>query len=628
MKLVRCDDRRRWARRLLGAALASLGGIGTAWADGDVTATVDGAGDLWLFGDEFDNSISLRATEVAGELQVFGFDSTTVNGLGDVILAAPGTRVLVFLGGGDNVASLGDPSDGKDPCCFRELTFIGGAGKDRLDLRGPFTSVVADMGPGIDRLTTGEGTGALRSSSIRMGEGDDVVSLGRFCNVIGCVFDLGAGDDVLDLEEGGSATIDAGAGNDTVRLTDVGGAFEIDTREGDDRVELEDFEGGALTVDTGPGADRVHLNGDTSPFFTSAIQELTVRLGADDDRLLVGRAEIVHASYDGGDGQDLLFQLAGNEYEAPPDVQGFELPPVARAPGLAVTTRITGRVRLEDGTPVAGASVALPQLGLLTHTDAAGAFVFRNASTGAPLLEITVGASVRGRPRSGAGSVEITPFGASDAGEIVLARELRNTLVLGELDSRAEPLERLLQRLGARSEEVSRLTSLPPDLSHYGVVWRVGRTALTGEEDARLAAFVRSGRGLHLTGTGAVAELQDFVNHLLRTEEIEIRPGSAGGFNAFNPDALDGVTREPNVLLQLGPVSYAEFLHGLEPRNVLVALLTGEVMAAAWDARDLAGGRGRLTLVMDDLWIQQANLRALENLQVFLAREPELLPVR
>lgn len=632
--VTRKNQTRARARRAVRVTLALWLVAGLSAADGDVSAYVDAGGDLWLIADELDNGVRVSAGgEDTDTFRIAGLDATTtINGQLAVTLVAPGTRMVLLLGAGHNRAWLGTDYGSSPSCCYRELVVVGGAGRDELEMVGRFLWLTADLGPGDDAIVSEEGATSL-GGTLLLGDGDDTLSVSGFTGLSGYV-DMGPGNDLLLVgrESGVGGTLELGSGDDVVQLQGVaGGDLALNAGDGDDVLALDKFRRGSLALDAGGGSDRVHLTGDRGSRSSAAVEPVSIRLGAGDDHLEVGGAELGVALFDGGAGRDGYLELGGNDFAAgPPELRAFELPRGARGLALDIPTALAGRIVAEDGVPVPGAVVLVPELGLRTATDEDGAFRFDTVVDERPALELVVGATVRGRARSGAARVELFPFGTSEAGDIALAPDLRNVLVHG---AGGALLEGNLVAVGLRPEEVTRLEELPADLSPYGVIWHVG-DVLTELERQRLASFVEAGRGLHLNRSSARddASLEALVNQLVRGGGIAVgvRGTATSGLYAFNPDASGGVTTTPNVLSYFYRSAFSRYVTGLAPRNALLTMTTSpDVPGAVWDSADLLGGRGHLTLLTDNSWIAPGeSLDVLENLQAFLRREPEAQPAR
>jgi hypothetical protein len=621
---------RRPFRAGVSAALVLATLPSPAAAHGDVRASVDAAGDLWLLGDELANGIRLEAGgDDQNVFRIRGLDpTTTVNGLPEVTLAATGTRMILFLGDGENLALLGTDYGGEPSCCARELLVVGGAGDDQVFFVGGFRRVTADLGPGNDSLHVDEGASGIRGTLL-MGTGDDLLSLDEFTGAEGSV-DLGPGNDLFLVGKSSflAGTFDLGPGDDSLLSEGVRGTFELRGDTGDDTLEIRGLAAGALTLDAGAGADDVRILGDTRASGAAPLDPLDVRLGLDDDRLAVGSAAIARALFDGGLGADLYLDLGGNAFaQGAPELRSFELPKGTRGSAVDLVTTVVGRVVDERGRPVPLARVVLPELALAGTTDPWGAFALGPLADARAALELVVGATLDGRARSGAALARLVPLGTTDVGDVVLQPVRRNVLALGAPSYRAAALEANLRALDYRPEEVTRLDALPEELSPYAVVWHVGGT-IPAAARPLLAEFVRAGGGLFLSGGSRAvnSSVEALVNGLVSGGGIQVGvTGTATSpFHAFQPGAAGGVATSPNALAAFERSAFSRFVGGLQPRNELVLMTTSpDVPGAVWDARELSGHRGRLLLVTDATWLMPGeSLDVLENFQRFLARQP------
>ena len=183
--------------------------------------------------------------------------------------------------------------------------------------------------------------------------------------------------------------------------------------------------------------------------------------------------------------------------------------------------------------------------------------------------------------------------------------------------------------------------TLPADLSAYGTIWYVGAfSAISSADQTRLAQFLSRGGGLYLTGERQCCQtLNSSVQSLLRTVVVNgttIVVGSTRDFfppagepllpAAFNSGARGNVTTTPNTLTAWFPNGPGEIL-GISGANVLSTLGEG-IVAGVWNESDLAGGAGRIILMMDVDWLANAQSlegcdalcrqRIIENFLVFL----------
>ena len=654
------------------AASAAAGG-------GNITTNVDEVGDVWLYGDDLGNEVRFRAGETRDEFRIEGLNGTTIDGQAQVIAFAPGQRIVLILGSGDNVAVLGTDYGSSPSCCFRSLIFVSGAGNDVVDFVGPFPHVNMDLGAGNDHVEVDEGGSGI-FGVLFFGPGDDELVIGGITGLSGDV-DMGVGNDRLSVDDSAVfANVDMGPGDDEIELYRANLRRDIDLgpgndrvhgqaeatlepatiygRDGQDVVELRQFEGdiairlggnggahadddvvsidgfvgGSLLVDDDYGFDRVHvvdgLHVIDAPG-AATIDQLTVRLGRYDDLLVLERLDVGSAELDGGNGFDQYLDV-GVAFANEPVFVNFEAD--GFAPGLEAPqpATVVGQIAFANGQPVPGATVLLPRFDLVATTDDAGRFRLGPVPMRSGTLEITTGAIVGGRHRTGAGSVVLQP-GESDAGEIVLGPGRRNVLVFGQADERPSALEGNLLLLGYQPAEVTRSRALPPDLAPYGVALHVGGDPLDAEQRAQLAAFVQSGGGLLLTGQGPSSDssLAELVNELLGGATIQLRGGVSSGPHAFNPQALDGLAQRPNALTAFDSGEFMRVLEGTQGANAFVRLHGGEVVGAAWGPTDLVGRRGRMVLLTSAAWMQPGeSLDVLENLIAFLGRQPAVAPHR
>jgi hypothetical protein len=647
-------------------ALAGVAVLGSSAAagGGNITTNVDEVGDVWLYGDDLGNEVRFQAGETSNEFLVQGLNGTTIDGQAQVNLFANGTRIVMILAGGDNVARLGTDYGSSPSCCHRSLILVSGAGNDRVDFLGPFPSVNLDLGAGDDHVEVVEGGSGIfgvlflregndelviggitgLSGDVDMGPGNDRLYINDSASV--AEIDMGPGDDEIELDRANGLRADVfmGAGNDRVhgdtnggvsslRLTDGNDVVDLDEVSGDvfiqpggsgsgddDVVTIHAFVGGSLRVEDDWGADRVNITGAAG----SEIDPLTVKLGRSDDVLVLQHVAAGSADLDGGNGFDQYLDV-GTTFASPPVIVNFEASGFTPGPEAIQPATVVGQVAFASGQPVPGATVLLPRFGLVTTTDETGHFRFAPVHSQSETLEITTGAIVAGRHRTGAGSVVLQTQGDSDAGEILLGPGRRNALVFGTPDERTGALEGNLLLLGFQPAEVTRTRTLPPDLTPYGVVLHVGGDPLAAEEHARLVAFVQSGGGLYLTGQGPALDssLAQLVNELLGVTTIQLNGGVSSGPHAFNPQALDGLAQRPNALTAFDSGQFSRVLAGAQGANAFVRLQSGEVVGAAWDSTQLTARRGRLVLLTSGAWMQPGeSLDVVENLLAFLQPQP------
>jgi hypothetical protein len=650
-----------WTRHVLAALLL----VGPAAAQGNVLAFVDGQGNLRVFGDEASNQLVLLYERPFGELVVEGVGGTTVNGMAEMRPIVPGTRFEFVMGGGDDVVRFGRFDDGG--CCDgRDILFFGGEGDDYFrvgDEEAGLARVYADLGPGNDRFWAGE-DGSIVELILFGGEGDDVLD-GFFSFMSGsATIDLGPGADLVDLREHvslGAFSIDTGPGGYTILHHSIflGVSLPMVTGVGDDLVahpvELAAAgEAGPVMVDTGAGADRIRLNGsvDVESGITLQAGEdadvveldaahvlhgLGVSLGTGNDTLVLAGSSFAALDpivLDGAEGVDRYIDRGGNTFAVLPLRLNFEGPfAFAEPPPLVAATRIVGKV-VQNGEAVPGASVSVPRLGLVASSGTDGSFDLGPVVVPLTRLELAVGATVRGRRHAALAARRPSPEGVTDFGAVTVAPTRSTVLIFGDAASDALQLEQQLRTLGRDPAAIVCQRFLPQDLSAFEVVWHVPAAApLTAAERERLAAFVHSGGGLHLAGEGDLVQTAhaELVNALLADPDVAVvAHGPDSSFPiAYNSDATGGVTQQPNPLGLVQSFQGSRVLTGIEPENAFIVGATGKVFAGVWSSRDLTGGKGHLSLGLITLWLRSPqNLDAVENLQSFLQREPDVYTAR
>jgi hypothetical protein len=216
------------------------------------------------------------------------------------------------------------------------------------------------------------------------------------------------------------------------------------------------------------------------------------------------------------------------------------------------------------------------------------------------------------------------------------------TLIFGDgddsdgLSDPLEPLKNLGKILTRAGNTVSVKRYLPSNLAGFQTIWFVGIHPLSKAEQTKLVGFVKNGGGLFLTGERNCCEESNHADEQIIDQLATLRPSRVGDgadvdpayveSNTVNTNAIDGVGQIPNRLSTWQP-GYPGVLSGLATRNALtfayqggVPVVTGEV----WDGSEIAGGIGRLAILMDVNWLESeywnagsAQAMAL-NLQRFL----------
>lgn len=222
-----------------------------------------------------------------------------------------------------------------------------------------------------------------------------------------------------------------------------------------------------------------------------------------------------------------------------------------------------------------------------------------------------------------------------------------NVLIIGDASSTIlNQLRSRLQLMGhtAQISPTNRLPTTLPDLMQYNTIWHVGfRAALTVQERDLLLAYMAAGGGVHLTGeTTGSDTMNDSLTALVRAavegaSGITIgRQGAIPGqfaspYYGVNVNAAGGVATTPNRVSLIELVN-AGGIGGLPltSRHVLATggFLSDKVVGAVWEATDLVGRNGALSIVMDSEWLAKLaetdndNAKLVQNLQEHLTGTP------
>jgi len=201
--------------------------------DGGDTITIDGTGDVVVYGNAGDDVVVLTST---GESTIFG-------GMGDDTIAGDAT--------GATAADLGDNS-----------SIVGGLGEDVINVSVLGGSEVEIFG----------GNGSNDSA-----DGGDQITVDLAATGDATVYGNG-GDDEINLSGTGTATVFGGAGEDVVTIEDTG-AHVLTVGAGDDaiRFDASSFQAGATVVESDlVSITDLNFSGDTIAF-----DGLTVTSAAD-----------------------------------------------------------------------------------------------------------------------------------------------------------------------------------------------------------------------------------------------------------------------------------------------------------------------------------------------------------
>jgi Ca2+-binding RTX toxin-like protein len=220
---------------------------------------------------------------------VAGLTSIVKLGSANTVVATNIERAFIFANTGNDILNGGDfadtlvGDDGDDvlrgfggddrlEAGRGQVNIFGGAGNDiaSFDLSGATTGILLRSGTVIGL----SGYGAVR----------DVENLSGF--------QLGSGNDRVELDQAMTASIETGPGNDTVVSVN---AVSVETGTGNDFLDLG---GGADFVDPGYGADLVRLGGGNDQLDYTATGS---RAGTDPDTVY------------GEDGNDAIYTPAGDD---------------------------------------------------------------------------------------------------------------------------------------------------------------------------------------------------------------------------------------------------------------------------------------------------------------------------
>ena len=297
---------------------------------GNVALKVIG-GNLFMTGDDANNSVTLAGTATPGKYIVTGLASTKIDGKASETLTGITASVIVNLNGGNDTLEITKLKIGGD------LNVNMGSGNNKLDITtaGPVNSLQNSVGGSVV-VNSGSGNDVVIETSLSIG-GSNVISTG------GGLDKVELGDDPLDklpgdpkpgkdcfVKTGGDLVVNLGDGAgsffDADGLT-LGGslvAMHGSGKLGTDGIEVENstmsgvlkitnsgggtysVEGDSATqllfIDTGNGNDVFNLVGDSAAAKNS-FKVAQILLGGGDDTLNVKNTTVsTVAVFDGGSG--------------------------------------------------------------------------------------------------------------------------------------------------------------------------------------------------------------------------------------------------------------------------------------------------------------------------------------
>ncbi|HEX6881969.1 MAG TPA: carboxypeptidase-like regulatory domain-containing protein [Planctomycetota bacterium] len=288
---------------------------------------------------------------------------------------------------------------------------------------------------------------------------------------------------------------------------------------------------------------------------------------------------------------------------------------------------VAGTVRLANGARVPHARVQLVRHGFETRTGPDGRFQFSGVPGRLGPIQVAAWTTFDSTRQQGLGLFDPEEHGRTGLELVLDPRPLvlvfgthqagMRARLAGELALAGVPTERLVQHI-----------DFPPRIGAFTVAWHLGTAAFSAGQRAELAAFVRAGGALQLSGeNGHVPEVADGLEALLADLGLpEVRLGGIYSQSVqFDSEALDGLALIPNVLQSWNAFQPTSIL-GVPRRNIL-ARISSQRFAAAFDEADLPGGRGRLALLTDSDWLMRSGSGpVVANLQRFLERASPARP--
>ena len=172
--------------------------------------------------------------------------------------------------------------------------------------------------------------------------------------------------------------------------------------------------------------------------------------------------------------------------------------------------------------------------------------------------------------------------------------------------------------------------TIPANLAVFDTVWVNTISALSVTDLTRLEVFVEGGKGVYLNGEhsgccpGSSANGEALVNATVTGgATILIGAGCAAFSGNATPNsmAVNGITITPHAPTHM-TLAGAGCIAGAASANQVLSA-AGAVVAAAWRDSDMAGGKGRIVVVMDSNWAGTGDPWTDEwvvNLEHFLGR--------
>lgn len=282
--------------------VASAGTVDLGAGDNELTVSGGLSGNLTL-GDN-DDTVDIGASAQAinlghgdNELELENTATSVHAGDGDDTVTIGGAMSNIHLGDGDNRLSIGGYSrylsvgDGDDVITLgstlhtnsRDDQLDLGDGNNRLTVTGAAMGLNVNSGSGQDILNFAQiGPSTSYMSDVSVGAGDDQI---KVTGLAYANFDLGDGDDKLNVTTGNvTGTIDAGAGDDVIKVTQ-GYSADINAGSGDDKVTVGNY---AATVDLGAGNNTLTVTNAINGRLTAADGNDVVNIGSSSSSIDLG----------------------------------------------------------------------------------------------------------------------------------------------------------------------------------------------------------------------------------------------------------------------------------------------------------------------------------------------------
>jgi len=148
--------------------------------------------------------------------------------------------------------------------------------------------------------------------NVRLGDGNDSVSVLGALNLKNVTFNLGDGDNTLDVGAGlsstGKLTVTGGTGRDVVTMNGVAGkAATINLGHGNDDLTLRGtLFSGAVSINTSSGADVILIDEATAGGAATFTNSLTINTGEDNDSVTLRNAATKKVTINTGDDDDII----------------------------------------------------------------------------------------------------------------------------------------------------------------------------------------------------------------------------------------------------------------------------------------------------------------------------------